>query len=72
MTDSLLPNLKKLREERGLSQTGLADAMGTSKRSVIRWEMGDSNPTLGDLKSLAKLFDVSVAYLIGETDQRRL
>ena len=68
---SNLPNLKKLREERGMSQTDLAETLGTSKRTVIRWEMGDSNPAFSDLVGLAKLFDVSVAYLIGETEQRR-
>lgn len=68
---SNLPNLKKLREERGLSQTDLAETLGTSKRTVIRWEMGDSNPAFNDLVSLARLFDVSVAYLIGETEKRK-
>ncbi|MGB3615516.1 MAG: helix-turn-helix transcriptional regulator [Elainellaceae cyanobacterium] len=37
--------LKRLREELGLSQEGLARSIGTSARTISRWEAGDSVPT---------------------------
>ena len=67
----MIPNLKRLRLERGLSQPALAKELDLAERTVIRWENGHSSPVLKDLINLAKFFDVSVAYLIGETDQRR-
>jgi len=68
---SQLPNLRQLRLERGLSQPALAKELGMAERTVIRWENGQSSPVLKDLISLAKFFEVSVAFLIGETNQRR-
>ena len=64
-----LPNLFTLRRLRGLSQAALAKELGVSERSVIRWEMGDSDPPLGHVRRLAAYFGISVAYLIGEVNE---
>jgi DNA-binding transcriptional regulator YiaG len=32
--------LKRIRLERGLSQQALADALGVTRNTVVRWEMG--------------------------------
>lgn len=49
--------LKKLREEIGLSQEGLARKLGTSARTISRWETGDSVPsfTIAQMKALDAL-----------------
>lgn len=64
-----LPNCAKLRKLRGMSQAQLGEALGVAKRSVIRWEMGDSDPVLGDVRRIASYFGVTVAYLIGEVNE---
>lgn len=37
--------LAALRESRGLSQQRVADAIGSSKRQLIRWEKGEDTPS---------------------------
>lgn len=64
-----LPNLALLRGLMGLSRKQLGEALGFTERSVGRWENGESEPNLSDLRKIAAYFDVSVGYLIGEVNQ---
>jgi DNA-binding transcriptional regulator YiaG len=54
LSNSPVSPLKKLREELGLSQEGFARQIGTSARTISRWEAGDSIPTftIAQMKSL--------------------
>jgi putative transcriptional regulator len=49
--------LKKLREEMGMSQEEFARRIGTSARTISRWETGDSVPsfTIAQMKALYAL-----------------
>lgn len=38
--------MKKARAEKGLSQQGLADALGVSRQTINAIEKGDYNPTI--------------------------
>jgi transcriptional regulator with XRE-family HTH domain len=38
-------HLRRLRLERGLSQQALAELLGVDRRTVVRWEMGQSEPS---------------------------
>lgn len=60
--------LKLLRQEKGLTQKELADALGISKASVVSYENALRVPSLDALVSIETFFDVSGAYLRGETD----
>ncbi len=51
-----------------LTQRQVADNLGISQPSYIRYENGTSEPNLTNLKTLADLFDVSVDYLLGRTE----
>lgn len=66
MSESNIPQLREFRILRGLSQAQLADALGINKRTILRWEAGDQDPNLTDLRKLAAHFGVSVACLIGD------
>lgn len=46
----------------------LADFIGTSERTVIRYENGQSVPDTRSLKQLATIFDLSTDYLLGLSD----
>lgn len=62
---------KRLIEQRKLNkmtQTSVAEYLGISQPSYIRYENGKAEPTLANLVKLADLFDVSVDYLLGRTD----
>lgn len=49
--------LRKLREELGMSQEEFARQIGTSARTISRWEVGDSVPTftIAQMKALDQL-----------------
>lgn len=70
MSESEIPNLKVLRQERGWSQQVLADQLQVTAHTVMRWEAGSNSPQLKDVRKLAAFFQVSVAYLIGEAEFR--
>lgn len=58
-------NLKRLREEKGLTQSELADELSVTPQSVSRWEKGLAYPDIEKLPQLSKLFDVSIDELMG-------
>ena len=67
----MLPNLKKLRKEYGISQQRLADAIGISQPSINKYENHNIEPEIEILIRLADYFNTSVDYIIGHTDIRR-
>ena len=57
--------LRKLREQKGLTQEKLARLADVSNNTVIKIEASkNENPTLDTLKKLAKALDISVDDLI--------
>lgn len=56
--------LKKLREEKGLSQQVLAEKAGTNKMRISKYETGKSTPGIEILGKIAKALDVTTDYLI--------
>ena len=63
--------MKKLREEAGISQKTLAEAIGVSQQSVNKYENHNVEPDIRTLIAIADHFNTSVDYLIGHTDVRR-
>ncbi|MBS7307219.1 MAG: helix-turn-helix transcriptional regulator [Eubacteriales bacterium] len=68
----MIANLKKLREEAGMSQRQLADSIGVSQQSVNKYENHNVEPDIAVLVQIAGIFNTSVDYLIGRTDIRRV
>lgn len=61
--------LRLLRQNYGMSQQKLADAIGTvSKSSINMYERGDREPSLETMEAFADFFNVDLAYLFGRTD----
>lgn len=60
--------IKDLREDHDLTQDELAQKIGISKRTLLRYESGASEPTIGILISLSLLFNVSIDYIAGSKD----
>jgi len=60
--------LKRVREDKGLTMPQLADNLGISKQAINGFEKGTSNPSLDILCKLANLFDISVDYLLGRSN----
>ena len=57
-------NLKKLRNEKNLTQTQFASEFNISSGTIAMWETGKRMPDTEMLKRIARYFDVSVDYLI--------
>jgi len=64
LTKRLAMCLKRLREERGLTQERLAKRSGVSHGYLARLEIGMHDPSLSTLAKLAKALRVSVAELV--------
>lgn len=61
--------LKNERENHGWSQKYVADKLGLKGSSTYsNWEQGTREPDIEMLKKLSNIYDVSVEYLIGNTD----
>ena len=57
--------LKELRKDRGLTQSQLAEKIGVSKITVLRWENNERQIKPDKAQLLADYFYVDVAYLLG-------
>lgn len=57
-------NLRKLRDERGLTQESLARELGVSWITVSRYERGKSQPTANRLHLIAEVLDTTAAELL--------
>lgn len=60
----------KLRKEHGLTQQGMADAIGIHVTQIKRYEAGTSQPSLEILKKIATAFHVTTDWLIFEEEER--
>ncbi|MCR5671040.1 MAG: helix-turn-helix domain-containing protein [Butyrivibrio sp.] len=59
-------NIKGLREQRGLTQEQVAEALGISFQAVSSWERDEYNPDTDKLVRLAEVFDVSISSIVEE------
>lgn len=56
-------NIKKLRDERNVTQQQLADAIGVSFQAMSKWECGTSLPDIAILPAIANFFDITIDEL---------
>lgn len=57
--------LKELRQEKKISQQGLAENIGVHYRTLQNWENGESQIKPEKAQELAEYFEASVGYLLG-------
>ena len=55
-----------LREQRGWSQSDLADSSEVSRVMIGKYERGEAIPSVEAAKKIADAFEVSLDYLVGE------
>lgn len=61
--------LKDLRQDKKLSQSDLAKAIGASPSLINLMESGQRNPSLGTLQDLADHLGTTIDYLVGRADK---
>lgn len=62
--------LKKLRKDTGLTQVDVANKLGISQQAYASWERGIKKPTQENLVKIAKVLNVSVDYLVGNSEEK--
>lgn len=65
-------NIKRLRENAGLSQAALARKLGVTRASVNAWEMELSAPTAQYLIALAQIFHTTTDDILGLEPQEQI
>lgn len=71
-SESLSTKIRRLRNERNISQEELGGLVGVSMHTVFRWEKGERVPDANELVKLAKSLGTSVAYLTGEDNSAEM
>ena len=62
-----MKELKRIRQERGLTQAELARQMSVTQSLIAMWERGAAFPSAGKLPILADLLHCSIDELYGRT-----
>ena len=52
-------NIKRIREQRGMSQGDISRALGMDRGYISRIENGLKNPTIANIEKIAKALEVS-------------
>lgn len=62
--------LKKLREEKELTQNQLGKLVNLSQQTIGHYEVGRAKPDLETLKMFSEIFNVTIDYLLCRTNNR--
>jgi len=62
--------IRDLREDRDLNQTQIAKMLGMSQTGYSKYETGENDIPTAVLIKLARFYDTSIDYLLGETDYK--
>lgn len=69
MNEQILPKrIKIARENIGITKAEAARRLNLSKIGYCRYEYGERTPSIQTLEVIARCFNTSTSYLIGETD----
>lgn len=64
----MYPRIRDLREDKDLNQTQLAKIIGMSQTGYSKYETGTNDIPTQILIKLARFYNTSIDYLLGETD----
>lgn len=67
----MYPRIRDLREDRDLNQTQVASMLGMSQTGYSKYETGENDIPTTILIKLARFYDTSIDYLLGETNQKK-
>ena len=62
--------IKKLRNDKNLTQKDLADQVHVTFQTVSKWENDENEPDVATLRELSKLFGCTMDYLLSEEDEQ--
>lgn len=62
--------IRDLREDSDMNQTKVAEMLGMSQTGYSKYETGENDIPTAVLIKLARIYNTSIDYLLGETDQK--
>ena len=63
--------IRDLREDHDMNQTQIATMLGMSQTGYSKYETGENDIPTAILIKLARFYNTSIDYLLGETNDRR-
>jgi len=70
MKKSYQARIRELREDNDLSQTQIANVLGTTQQVYSRYETGENEMPVMHLITLAEYYKVSADYILGLSDKK--
>lgn len=61
------PRIRDLREDHDLKQSAIAEILGITQTCYSKYEIGTTEIPVAILIRLARLYNTSIDYLVGET-----
>lgn len=68
---NIADSIRSLRQEKGITQEELANAIGVTAQAVSKWERGEGYPDITFLPDIAEYFHVTLDVLCGMDKQRK-
>lgn len=72
MKDILAQRLRSCRKEKGLTQGQVAIYCDITEKAYQNYELATREPKLGILLRIAELYQVSLDYLVGRSEEKDL
>lgn len=72
MIEKMPERMRKLRKAKGITIKDLSEIIGADRSTMSRWEKGYRTPDAEILFKLADYYGVSMDYLAGRTDNKRV
>ena len=60
--------LKKIRKDKNMSLEEFAKLLGTSKQALSRYELGQVDPKISQVRKYAGILNMSIDYLMGDEE----
>ena len=67
----MYPRIRDLREDHDLNQTQVAIMLGMSQTGYSKYETGENDIPTAILIKLARFYNTSIDYILGETNQKK-
>ncbi len=67
----MYPRIRDLREDKDLTQTQVASMLGMSQTGYSKYETGENDIPTAVLIKLARFYNTSIDYLLGETNEKK-
>ena len=67
----MYPRIRNLREDSDMNQTKVANYLEMSQTGYSKYETGENDIPTAVLIKLAKLYDVSIDYMLGISDKKK-